>query len=38
MKRIAVLGVGRMGAPIARNLLRAGFDVSVWNRTSRRAE
>jgi 3-hydroxyisobutyrate dehydrogenase len=38
VKRIAVLGVGRMGAPIARNLLRAGFDVSVWNRTSRRAE
>jgi 3-hydroxyisobutyrate dehydrogenase len=35
---IAVLGVGRMGAPIAQNLLRAGFGVSVWNRTPRRAE
>jgi 3-hydroxyisobutyrate dehydrogenase len=35
---IAVLGTGRMGAPIARNLLRAGFDVSVWNRTPRRAQ
>jgi 3-hydroxyisobutyrate dehydrogenase len=35
---IAVLGTGRMGAPIARNLLRAGFDVAVWNRTPRRAE
>jgi 3-hydroxyisobutyrate dehydrogenase len=34
--RIAVLGTGRMGAPIARNLLRAGFEVSVWNRTPRR--
>lgn len=35
---IAVLGTGRMGAPIAHNLLRAGFSVSVWNRTSARAE
>jgi 3-hydroxyisobutyrate dehydrogenase len=35
---IAVLGTGRMGAPIARNLLRAGFGVSVWNRTPRRAQ
>jgi 3-hydroxyisobutyrate dehydrogenase len=34
---IAVLGTGRMGAPIARNLLRAGFDISVWNRTPGRA-
>jgi 3-hydroxyisobutyrate dehydrogenase len=35
---IAVLGTGRMGAPIARNLLRAHFEVSVWNRTPRRAQ
>ena len=35
---IAVLGTGRMGAPIAHNLLRAGFEVSVWNRTPRRAQ
>lgn len=34
---IAVLGTGRMGAPIARNLLSAGFVVSVWNRTAERA-
>jgi 3-hydroxyisobutyrate dehydrogenase len=34
---IAVLGTGRMGAPIARNLLAAGFEVSVWNRTADRA-
>lgn len=27
---IAVLGTGRMGAPIAHNLLAAGFEVSVW--------
>lgn len=35
---ITVLGTGRMGAPIARNLLRAGFAVTVWNRTARRAQ
>jgi 3-hydroxyisobutyrate dehydrogenase len=28
---IAVLGTGRMGAPMARNLLDAGFALSVWN-------
>ena len=33
---IAILGTGRMGAPIARNLLSAGFVVSVWNRTAER--
>ncbi|MFF7474326.1 NAD(P)-binding domain-containing protein [Streptomyces sp. NPDC008092] len=36
--RVAVLGTGVMGAPVARNLLRAGFDVTVWNRTRRKAE
>jgi 3-hydroxyisobutyrate dehydrogenase len=35
---VTVLGTGRMGAPIARNLLRAGFGVSVWNRTPARAQ
>ena len=34
---VAVLGTGRMGAPIAHNLLAAGFEVSVWNRTAERA-
>jgi 3-hydroxyisobutyrate dehydrogenase len=36
--RVAVLGTGIMGAPIARNLLRAGFEVRVWNRTPDKAE
>jgi 3-hydroxyisobutyrate dehydrogenase len=35
---ITVLGTGRMGAPIARNALQAGFAVTVWNRTARRAQ
>lgn len=31
--RVAQLGTGRMGAPMANNLLRAGFPVTVWNRS-----
>ncbi|HEX3563342.1 MAG TPA: NAD(P)-dependent oxidoreductase [Solirubrobacterales bacterium] len=34
---VAVLGTGTMGTPIAHNLLGAGFQVSVWNRTASRA-
>jgi 3-hydroxyisobutyrate dehydrogenase len=36
--KIAVLGAGVMGTPIARNLLGAGFQVRVWNRTRHKAE
>jgi len=36
-QRIAVLGTGRMGTPIAENLIGAGFPVTVWNRTAARA-
>jgi len=35
---VAVLGTGTMGAPIAANLLSAGFPVSVWNRTRSKAQ
>lgn len=38
MTTIAVLGTGIMGAPIARNLCGARFDVRVWNRTRDKAE
>lgn len=34
---VAVLGTGTMGAPMARNLVRAGSDVRVWNRTVAKA-
>jgi len=34
---VAVLGTGIMGAPMARNLLKAGFQVRVWNRTRDKA-
>ena len=38
MTSIAVLGTGVMGAPMARNLARAGLDVRAYNRTRARAE
>ncbi|WP_239113497.1 NAD(P)-dependent oxidoreductase [Shimia biformata] len=36
--KIAFLGTGLMGAHMARNLLKAGFDVTAWNRTQPKAE
>ncbi|GGH95578.1 NAD(P)-dependent oxidoreductase [Arthrobacter liuii] len=36
--KVAVLGTGIMGAAMARNLLRAGHDVSVWNRDAAKTE
>ena len=36
--RIAVLGIGNMGNPIARRLHQAGHQVHVWNRTRAKAE
>jgi len=38
LKTIAFLGIGLMGAPMARNLLKAGFKIPAWNRTRARAE
>ncbi|HEV7787878.1 MAG TPA: NAD(P)-binding domain-containing protein, partial [Pseudonocardia sp.] len=37
-QRVAVLGAGTMGAPMARNLCRAGLEVRVWNRDPAKAE
>src|SRR5207244_3217499 len=36
--RVTVLGTGAMGAGMAQSLLRAAFDVTVWNRTVARSE
>lgn len=36
--RIAFLGLGKMGFPIAGHLIQAGHELSVWNRTHSRAE
>lgn len=37
MPSLAFLGLGAMGIPMARNLVQAGFDVRVWNRTASKA-
>jgi len=33
LKRIGFIGLGLMGAGMSRNLLKAGYQVTVWNRT-----
>lgn len=35
--RVAFLGIGLMGAPQARNVLRAGFPLTAWNRSRAKA-
>jgi len=37
-QRIGWIGMGRMGYPMAERLLKAGHDVSIWNRTRAKAE
>ncbi|WP_085170037.1 NAD(P)-dependent oxidoreductase [Paenibacillus barengoltzii] len=37
MKSIGFIGLGTMGAPMASNLLRAGYPVTVYNRTASKA-
>ena len=38
MAKIAFLGMGQMGAPMATRLLQAGHELTVWNRTPDRAK
>lgn len=38
MTKVAVLGTGRMGGAMARRLNATGLEVTVWNRTKRKAE
>jgi 3-hydroxyisobutyrate dehydrogenase len=37
MQRVGFAGLGAMGAPMARNLHKAGLLTAVWNRTSQKA-
>jgi 3-hydroxyisobutyrate dehydrogenase len=37
-ERVGFIGLGIMGGGMARNLLRAGFPLQVWNRTRSRTE
>lgn len=38
MMKIAILGLGIMGGGMARQLLAAGFDLTMWNRSAGKAE
>ncbi len=35
---VGLIGLGLMGKPMGRNLLKAGFQLVVWNRTKERAD
>src|SRR5438309_10427804 len=37
-QRIGWIGLGNMGTPMVRNLLKAGFPVTVYNRTASKAQ
>ncbi len=37
-RKIGLLGLGLMGRPMGMNLLKAGYSLTVWNRTPERAE
>jgi 3-hydroxyisobutyrate dehydrogenase-like beta-hydroxyacid dehydrogenase len=36
--KVGLIGLGLMGRPMGLNLLKAGYSLTVWNRTSSRAE
>jgi 3-hydroxyisobutyrate dehydrogenase-like beta-hydroxyacid dehydrogenase len=38
VRRVAILGTGKMGSAIAARLAGAGFEIVLWNRTRSRAE
>lgn len=38
MAKIGWIGLGNMGNPMSRNLIKAGHDVTVWNRTKSKAD
>lgn len=38
LPHIAFLGIGLMGAPMTRNLLNAGYPMTLWNRTASKCE
>ena len=38
IKRISDLGLGTMGSGMAANLLKAGYELTVWNRSAEKRE
>ena len=37
-RKLGFIGIGVMGEPMAANLLRAGFELTIFDRTRRRCE
>ena len=37
-KHIGLIGLGLMGRPMGMNLIKAGYPLTVWNRTASRAQ
>ena len=37
-KKIGFIGIGLMGLPMAKNILKAGYNLKVFNRTKSKAE
>jgi len=38
MAKIGWIGLGNMGSPMSKNLVKAGHEVTVWNRTKAKAD
>ena len=38
MKKIAFIGIGLMGLPMTKNLLKAGYSLRIFNRTPEKVE
>jgi 3-hydroxyisobutyrate dehydrogenase len=38
IRTVGCIGLGIMGTPMAANLIKAGFDITVWNRTPEKCE
>ena len=38
MANVGWIGLGNMGVPMSKNLIKAGHDVTVWNRTKAKAD
>ena len=38
INKISFIGIGLMGLPMAKNILKSGFNLKVFNRTQNKAE
>ena len=38
INKISFIGIGLMGLPMAKNILKAGYNLKVFNRSQKKAE